>query len=121
MLDVSSRNLAGYSASEIAQAAECIKRRRGVMPYMRKYYLQLRNLKTLSIVVLLLILIATLALDVILLHKQSTSGESSSSQTRAIVQENSLPGTTSWQMTKETRYNTKTFRSPVIEGYAWGQ
>ncbi len=75
---------------------------------------QLRNSKTLLTLALLLLLLALLALGFFLYQQEHSPPVSN-----PISRENQLPGTSAWQLTNEAPYDDKTFRSPIIEGYAW--
>ncbi len=80
----------------------------------KEFWLQLRNTKTLITLALLFLLLALLALGFFLYQLSPVSPRFNS-----ISQENQLPGTSAWQLTNEAPYDDKTFRSPIIEGYAW--
>ncbi len=89
------------------------------MQETRRPHRKTSPLQLLSLGAMALVLIALVSLDVFLFRTQPETITTTSSPQNPIIQENQKPGTNSWQMTKDTTYDVKTFRSPVIESYAW--
>jgi hypothetical protein len=85
-----------------------------LLPGNKEFRLQLRNIKTLVTLTLLFLLIALLAFGFFLYQQQQHRPP-----VNPIIRENQLPGTSAWKITRGTPIDDKTFRSPVIEGYAW--
>jgi hypothetical protein len=83
----------------------------------KEFGLQLRNPKTLITLVLFFLLI-TLVASCFILDRKQAYRPPVLSRSNPISQENQLPGTSAWQTTNESPYDDKTFRFPVIEGYA---
>lgn len=81
---------------------------------MRNNLRQVFRLSTLLVSIIFVLLISSALMLFALrftLQKQSNFNQ--------IQIENQLPGTTSWQLTRPALFDTKTFHSPAIEGYAW--
>ena len=78
---------------------------------------QSRNIKALSILVSLLLLIALLAFS-FSLDRSSGQSPKASAEPNPIPRENQLPGTRAWLITNPAPYDATTHRAPGIEGYA---
>lgn len=85
----------------------------------REPRLRSRSMKTQVSLALLFLLIALLASGFFLAQQQKDVHIlPAPSRHNPIQQENQLPGTTAWRVTKESPFDDKTFRYPYIEGYA---
>ena len=91
---------------------------RALPPGRRDSRLRSRNIKILMTFTLLFLPIALLTFG-FFLYQQRENRPHGSSPFNPILQENQLPGTSTWKTTNEPSYDDKAFRSPVIEGYAW--
>lgn len=89
------------------------------MRHLRGFRLQIRGIKALSVLAMVIILLALLSVDIFLMHSQPEPSQQSAALTNPIVQENQRPGTKAWQMKKDTLFDAKMLRSPIIEGYSW--
>jgi hypothetical protein len=91
---------------------------RALPPENKEFWLRSRHMKIAITLALLFLLIAIPALGVFI-YQQQANRPPASPQFNPIARENQLPGTSEWQTTNESPYDDKTFRFPVIEGYAW--